>query len=108
MRVFDKLNNLADSLYNSVVELVDYMKFGYKSRPRAFGGEGLAAACALAIGTPLAATGYVGELGLVPYIIGAALTAIGTIAILDDIFFTSAICAYTIGVPKEEYLNMLK
>ena len=107
MGVFEKLNELAGSLYTKTEEFVDYMKaayYGYNLEQHTFGGEALAGTCALSVGLPLLVLAYESGNPLI-YVIGGAATAFGIISIIDDVLFNKGACFYTLGIPKETYIE---
>jgi hypothetical protein len=110
MGVFEKLNNLADSLYTKTEEFVDYMKaayYGYNLKQHTFGGEALAGVCAFSVGVPILTLAYQTG-GPFTYIVGGAAMAFGIVSIIDDVVFNKGLCFYTIGVPKDVYTEVRK
>ena len=110
MGVFEKLNELAGSLYTQKEEFIDYIRaayYGYNLRQHTFGGEALAGTCALSVGLSLLALAY--ETGTSHlYVIGGTATAAGIISIIDDVLFNKGLLFYIAGIPKDMYIEARK
>lgn len=110
MGVFDKLNDLAGSLYTRTEEFLDYMRaayYGYNLKRHTFGGEALAGSCALCVGVPILSIAYQTGDPLL-YVVGGSAAAFGIIGIIDDVLFNKGFCLHTIGIPKDMYVEARK